>query len=1004
MKINKEAAIAHLKELGYAPGDNIYIRCIHPKQKGNAINLNKLKYGEVEKYQEQGYDIYFVVNGGGHKDQDVQTCRAIFYEHDNLSKDIQRDLWQQLGLPQPTIQVDTGGKSIHSYWVLKSECSAEEWRVLQTDLLEFADADRTLKNPSRILRLAGSWYMKSDEPTISQITTNSGVKYKTSDLRAIIPVRVQEMPRQPNEHQIEVDIPLENCLTLSDRALIESGANNGERNAQGLKLACNLIATANYLRSIGQRYEGDERSLFDYYCRRCPDGGGWNEKEWDAIWKSANLRNPQPSLTEEQIKNCIVAWNRKQNRTSSSSTSSESGKTLEDEETDARKKFLPNLRDQIANILDVTLTALERKSAFICLSKEVSRPLREIEQISELLEKEFEQEESRIEILGEVDKLLAAKEAFLDIHRIAPAPVSQPLAKLASWLNLKPEVYLTTLLTVVSTLHKVGTKLLISEASDFEVSPNLFTGLVAESSQKKSPILKAMVYKPLRVLQTAARDEYLRALERYQIQIDQWNSTKGEERVERFPDGKPKEPRQKIYYMSGASGEGLVYQMQSHPKQGILYIQDELAGIFKSANMYRQGKGSDEEDLLSLYDGSGMTIVRAAGVKADLDETNLGVLGSIQPSVLQSFMQDCSDSNGKWARFIFVQQPNAPSTLPETGQINLNELLIDLYKKVDSLPPMAYHLSKEAFNYYRPFYQQLEIRRVNDSSQGMRSIWGKAEGRIGKLAINLHVIHELMNGVMPSREIPKARIVEAVELTNFYIQQIKALHVQFTSESSIAPCLAKVVDLSKQKGWIKTRDVQRCYDAKSSPSPNSVRNWFMELQTMGRGKTQGKGRTLKFHFVEDSVEKNSTSQKQSLRVLEPKVEFVEFVESEREKTMAASNVAPISNQTNLDTSEQVNRSSYSKNLTNSTNSTTRQMGSSLDIVSNFPVENFSTENSTNKVEIGDNVTFEDGSRGVVSHIYNPTDFCVDFEDGVSVMRSIDKVIKKERKNENSKAV
>ena len=334
MKINKEAAIAHLKELGYAPDDNIYIRCIHPKQKGNAINLNKLKYGEVEKYQEQGYDIYFVVNGGGHKDQDVQTCRAIFYEHDNLSKDIQRDLWQQLRLPQPTIQIDTGGKSIHSYWVLESECTQEEWRVLQTDLLEFADADRTLKNPSRILRLAGSWYMKGDEPAISQITTNTGIKYKVSDLRAIIPVRVQEIPRQPNDNQVaeslgcgsaspktfqdEVDIPLENCLTLSDRALIESGANNGERNAQGLKLACNLIATANYLRSIGQRYEGDERSLFDYYCRRCPSGDGWNEKEWDAIWKSANQRNPQPSLTEEQVKNCIVAWNRKNKRTSSS--------------------------------------------------------------------------------------------------------------------------------------------------------------------------------------------------------------------------------------------------------------------------------------------------------------------------------------------------------------------------------------------------------------------------------------------------------------------------------------------------------------------------------------------------------------------------------------------------------------------------------------------------------------------------------------------------------------
>ena len=95
--------------------------------------------------------VYVVVNDGGDTDSEITACRAYFCEWDDRSKEEQINAWKQLGLPEP-LQIDTGGKSIHNYWILKKTIDPKTWKPIQERLLDYADADRALKNQIKTLK------------------------------------------------------------------------------------------------------------------------------------------------------------------------------------------------------------------------------------------------------------------------------------------------------------------------------------------------------------------------------------------------------------------------------------------------------------------------------------------------------------------------------------------------------------------------------------------------------------------------------------------------------------------------------------------------------------------------------------------------------------------------------------------------------------------------------------------------------------------------------------
>lgn len=492
------------------------------------------------------------------------------------------------------------------------------------------------------------------------------------------------------------------------------------------------------------------------------------------------------------------------------------------------------MSDRITEILQRGLKQSEEKQAFLQLASSTNTQLREIEALAKLLRQEQEIEESRCDRQQEIEDLLGAETKALDLAHFLPVQIAEPVKLWCKWLNIRPEVALTAILAAVSSLHPVGTELVISRSQEFAVPPTLFTSIVAESGQKKSPIFKTLIRKPLGGLQRDAKAIYEKNLTQYTVELAEWEKdpTNG---------SKPIKPGLPVFFFTESTGEGIKAQAQECPDKALFALVDEVSGLFNSANQYRGGRGGDRQDMLSYYDGFGQTVLRATGIKVDVDRIYLSVFGGIQPKILRQHTKDLDDPDGHWARFLFVSQPLAAATMHDDGTgINISELLTNCYGQVADLGKREYTLSREAFKRYQKVYNHLEQERANHPQGGMRAIFSKMEGVIGRLALNLHTLSMAVNGTVNGvndSEISIDTMNKAIQLAGFYMSEIKTIHSESAAEKGeISALLAKLLNMAVATGKLTTRDVIRKVNAVKTN--NHAVDLFRELEACGYGSLE----------------------------------------------------------------------------------------------------------------------------------------------------------------------
>jgi len=190
-----------IKLLG-KPQDAAWVRYLDPLRKkpsgdDHHWSGSPQDVAELQNRQSEGFNAYLIIgNGttstgksGNQNDADITDIPALFVEWDDKPIDWQISAWKELSLPEPSIQVHTGGKSIHCYWVLDTPMAPAEWRVLIKRLILHTGADQANKNPSRAMRLPGAIYInKQGEQTgVAEIIYSSDRRYSASEIEECLP-------------------------------------------------------------------------------------------------------------------------------------------------------------------------------------------------------------------------------------------------------------------------------------------------------------------------------------------------------------------------------------------------------------------------------------------------------------------------------------------------------------------------------------------------------------------------------------------------------------------------------------------------------------------------------------------------------------------------------------------------------------------------------------------------------------------------------------------------
>jgi hypothetical protein len=767
------AALSFLQALGAEPSA-VHYRAIHwdknHEPKGErAVHLAPTfqpRGARLEQLQQAGYRLYWLPNGGPN-DADVKACSFLFVEWDEQPMEWQVGAWQALGLPEPTVLLATGGKSVHAYWRLSEPITPERWRPLIQRLIAYCKSDPTCKNPSRLMRLAGSSYIhKSDDlgPDGQSIGGSLGahparmIRHSPAAIYSadVFEERLPELPKpEPPAPAPAPAAPTRSAAADQPRTyeelerLVSSYpqilAKNGQRE-EALRLVCGLARCMELIGkgkldaiALASRYHPQAADTFEQVDR-------WKFDQFDA---------------GSFIKQCKGAG------------------------VDVKRHDIPKPPPPTPPLNGEQFIPPDAPVKPAAADPWQTEPLDDEDAAA-----------ARSDLLAELQSFRDAGElaAVVTPQLLFPPDTATKLLSYAEEQQLPVRGFYLPIFTTVASI--IGNRAHCVPRSGDEVRgiAVLWGMSIGGVSAGKSPITAPAIERPLVAWHAAER-------EKHEAAIKEWNrgKAKAEEAEKRRRNGddaggsedpvgdflaENPQPERRYIISTDTTIEKLEINLLSAETPGHLSFHDELSGWFANLCRERGGK-SDRPKWLSIGSGSSLMTDRVNRTEVLIQNPRCSLFGNLQPARIAGLWeadvkacQGVPDADGLWARFHMVQLPEWDYRYRPTT-VHLTPVLSSLYKAIDAtaarLPMPApgksceILLAEDAIPLWTQWVDDLlEMRRARTLQEDKGYII-KLRGTTLTLALLIHAIRCGASGIRMDGPISADTLMAAISFAGMLI-------------------------------------------------------------------------------------------------------------------------------------------------------------------------------------------------------------------------------------------
>ncbi|MBW4600348.1 MAG: DUF3987 domain-containing protein [Calothrix sp. FI2-JRJ7] len=517
------------------------------------------------------------------------------------------------------------------------------------------------------------------------------------------------------------------------------------------------------------------------------------------------------------------------------------------------------------------------------------------------------------------DKYSKVGELDINLNNYVYTELAEHLSECYRDLGYNNLAALSFLLPVVASLIPIGTNI---EAWEGYIQPAiLWLAVIKISGGLKSPAL-TLVTQVIQKLEVKSRRRHEREIKKLLEQLGVKSLKQAYQKGLITPEDLPVKRR---FWVTNPTMEALLkiqatqldyvtFSNKETKSSGLLLEDEEISGFFAGLNGYKNGKGSDIENLLTIHGGGGVTHDRKTDDRnVFVSKSAINIVGTTQNDtlleILDKYGEGGKDPRGLFSRFMWVISNDDPrKSFERKGSPKaLKRELTRLYRRILANNPRLYTLTPAARTYFESFSDwTLDKAKDGSSLPGVKTYWGKVKGLVLRIALILHLINNTNNRLITPDDIAPSAIDEeidkwlaldddgysdedvirdsaiphylisldtikkAVKLSLIYVEHAKKMFQLFNAQNMsgdefsvavasgsavIIPVMHKILEMaeSAKENGITTTNIQNAgiqAELRKPGGSQKIIKMFEQLEALGKGKLVVDGRKKTFYANE----------------------------------------------------------------------------------------------------------------------------------------------------------